>query len=129
MGLAGVVLFGALLMIHPSGMGDHTNCLPGLLGTSECKTNIGPLEYVRVHLGVLMGIITTIPTSVVWIALLGLMIFLYVTGIFSSQEASSLQKWHFSVGELEAPRIQGKLLEWASLHEKRDPSSVFAAST
>jgi hypothetical protein len=126
-GFAGVMLFGAFLMVHS---GNHTSCLPTLMGTSECSTNINPLEYVRVHLGALTELINAIPSAGVLAAFAILISLLYVAYLFGSDKPllAPQKYFHFSYEQARS-LVEEKLLKWTALHEKRDPSLTFAAST
>ncbi len=129
-GFVGVILFGSFLMIHSGNAKGHVGCLPTLMGTSECKTNISPLEYARVHLGVLMGLTNAIPTFSIMAAFIILIILLYASSIFGFHRLLLIPQERRSY-PLKSRRnaVLEKFLEWVALHEKRDPSLAFAAST
>ncbi|MEK7465719.1 MAG: hypothetical protein AAB631_03005 [Patescibacteria group bacterium] len=129
-GLVGVLLFGVRLIAHPNTMGSHANCLPTLTGTSECKTNTNPFEYVRIHLGVFTAMITAIPSSVALAMFSALIVFLCAVTISKSYNSLSASQRQYSLAEENAPRgVLGRLLRWTSLHEKRGLPFVFTTST
>lgn len=129
MGFAGVMLFGAFLMVHSGNAESHASCLPTLMGTSECKTNINPLEYVRMHLLALSELINTIPVSGALATFAVFIILLYAASIFDSSRPLLTPQEYYSSSRKNGWRVvQEKILEWTALHEKRDPSFAFAAS-
>lgn len=124
-GFAGVMLFGAFLMVHSA---THANCLPNLMGTSECQS-VNPLEYVRVHLGALEGLTNAIPALGV-LAAFAIAALSLLTGAFVPRAPLlAPQRYNFYLKNSESRLVHRKFLKWFAIHEKRDPSLVFAAST
>jgi len=126
-GLVGTMVFGAFLMLHGSDANDHGLCIPGIIDQSECDSAVGPLEYVRIHIGALSAL-TTFPTtattvflSLVALGLLGLFRYLIQKRGHSSLSVAAAHSGSF---EIESSQSQ-KLLKWFAIHEKRDPSLLF----
>jgi len=128
-GFTGVMLFGVFLMVHSGNASGHTSCLPTLMG-SKCRTNTNPLEYVRVHLGAFTELMNIIPAFGAMAAFAVLVILLYAASIFRSYRPLIAPREHYSFpGESGWQVVQEKFFKWMALHEKRDPSFAFAAST
>ena len=129
-GFAGAMLFGTFLMVHTGNAGSHTNCPPALMGTSECGTNTNPLEYVRVHLGAFTKLTNAIPAFGALAALAVLITLLSATGVFRSSGPLLAPQEHYIPSHDRTRHVaKEKSLKWTALHEKRDPSFAFAAST
>ncbi len=129
-GFTVVILFGAFLMVHSGNASSHASCLPMLLWNDECKTNINPLEYVRVHLGALTDFMNGIPTFGAMVTLVVLTALLYT--VSSSKFYKSFlvsRERYFFTAESKRLVVQKKFLKWMARHEKRDPSFAFAVRT
>lgn len=124
-GFAAVMLFGAFLMVHSA---THSSCLPNLMGTSECQS-VNPLEYVRVHLGALEGLTSAIPAFSMLAAFALAALLFYADKFLSREPLLAPQRYSFHTKDSERRFIHRKFLKWFAIHEKRDPSLAFAAST
>ncbi len=127
-GFAGVMLFGAFLMVHSSDAESHANCLPTFMGTSECQS-VNPLEYVRVHLGALEGLTNAIPAVGVLATFAIVVLSLFAGAAFPRAPLLAPQRYNFYLKDPGSRLVRRKFLKWFAIHEKRDPLLAFAAST
>lgn len=120
--IAGVMIFGAFLMLHNGGMDGHGICLPGLIDLRDCAPGISPPAYVGMHMGALNGLIA--PPTPATILLLFAVIFIALA--FRAADLAYTHDSGFTLLRLArvygTPRIRQKLLRWSAIREKRGPS-------
>ncbi|OGZ02577.1 MAG: hypothetical protein A2946_01270 [Candidatus Liptonbacteria bacterium RIFCSPLOWO2_01_FULL_53_13] len=120
--VAGVMIFGAFLMLHSGGIDGHGICLPGLIDLRDCAPGISPFEYVGMHMGALNGLIAPpVPATAL---LLFAAIFMMLA--FRAADLADTRNSEFTLlrpaRAYDAPRVRQKLLRWFAIREKRDPS-------
>ena len=121
------LMAGSFAMFHMND-GAHANCLAAIPGQPNCVSILDRVKLATTHINALLSASLGIVNSLA-LALISLLVLLVWVSI---SEASHLVSkiGNFSRVSLEGTtRSVHKQNRWISLHEKRDPSLMFAVST
>ncbi len=118
---------GSFVMIN-MGAGNHANCLAAIPGSPQCIGGMDPFQFAITHINALLGASLGIVGSLILGLFASLMLLAWLAAPDLANLASAAVNYAriFSDGNIGSIRKQRR---WISLHEKRDPSLAFAAST
>lgn len=121
---AGTAIFGAYAMVHNQG---HSFACIGTFENSNCATAVIPFEHLECYLSAIQRLSLAAFQPFPFISLL---LAIFALALFLGMRPEDISDPHRPISIRDflersfAPRAP--MLRWLSLHEKRDPSIVYA---
>ncbi len=127
--VAAVLAFevGSFAMMN-MGASNHANCLAAIPGSAACVGGMDPIQFAVTHINAFLGASLGITGSVTlaFFALFVLFARLSIGDVLKDPAISIIAS---RISFEKTAESITKQRHWISLHERRDPSLVFAAST